>query len=219
MAETKAIAITAGVFIIMALVGTSYLLPNENVFFCNDTQLVGICFDLSKVNDDGLQTRCYYNESASTKYKNCKSGWIDFKDTKIIGTIENTTDYSIDFTVSTEKKDILIEKNIIDPTIKKMYKEDNMIKFTVFEEGGINKEIEFIYIFCSKYKQIASNNDSLYETNEIVNKVEKIEYINSSNCLTWYELSTQEIEEQIEIETNKVLDMIADVFIKRDNMS
>ena len=85
--ETKEkIQLTVGIFILLAAVGTTYLIMEEdNAFYCEDTNLVGLCFKLSKVNDAGFQTRCYYNESAPTRYKNCKTGWIEYKDLNVTG--------------------------------------------------------------------------------------------------------------------------------------
>ena len=52
--------------------------PDDKIYSCAEPDLVGYCFKLSNVNDAGFQTRCYYNESAPTKYKNCKTGWEIF---------------------------------------------------------------------------------------------------------------------------------------------
>jgi len=76
------IPLTIGVFILLASIGTIYYLAQGDVAYsCSDKNqtVVGICFKLSDVNTDGLQTRCYYNSSAPTKYKSCNSGWKVFK--------------------------------------------------------------------------------------------------------------------------------------------
>ena len=41
-------------------------------YFCEGTRID--CFKLSKPSN-GISTRCYYNESAPTKYKICNTGW------------------------------------------------------------------------------------------------------------------------------------------------
>ena len=48
----------------------------DNIYSC-DTESIDdmYCFKLSKINDDGAQTRCYYNKEAPTKYKMCGVGW------------------------------------------------------------------------------------------------------------------------------------------------
>lgn len=78
--ETKEkIQLTAGIFILLVAVGTTYFITEgDDTYYCEDTNLVGLCHKLSKVNSAGLQTRCYYNESAPTRYKNCKTGWEVF---------------------------------------------------------------------------------------------------------------------------------------------
>lgn len=52
--------------------------PEDKIYSCEDRDLVGFCFKLSNVNDAGISTRCYYNETAPTKYKTCSSGWEIF---------------------------------------------------------------------------------------------------------------------------------------------
>ncbi len=48
-----------------------------------------ICESLSKINSNGLQTRCYYfvEEENRTRYKNCQDGWIKFEYIKAPNTI------------------------------------------------------------------------------------------------------------------------------------
>ena len=85
--ETKeTIKLTVGIFILLAAVGATYfIMEGDPAFYCEDTNLVGLCFKLSAVNDDGFQTRCYYNESAPTRYKNCKTGWIPYESLNVTG--------------------------------------------------------------------------------------------------------------------------------------
>ena len=105
MAEIdKKVQLTAGIFILLLTVGTTYfVMIDDPVYLCEDTQIVGMCFKLSKVNDFGLQTRCYYNESAPTRYKTCKTGWIEFDKTEFIGNKEK----ELDINLSVESKQIL----------------------------------------------------------------------------------------------------------------
>ena len=84
--EKETIKLTAGIFILLMAVGTTYFIMEEDpVYICEDTNLVGICFKLSKVNANGFQTRCYYNESAPTRYKICKTGWIKYENPNVTG--------------------------------------------------------------------------------------------------------------------------------------
>ena len=87
MADTKSVALTVGIFIILAATGTVYLVnQGEKVYFCESTQVVGICEKLSTP-VDGVSTRCYYNV---TKYKTCTSGWVVYDQQEITGEIDTT---------------------------------------------------------------------------------------------------------------------------------
>ena len=76
--ENKEYMAVAGVFVLVASLFGYVILTEDQVYFCEDTKLVGYCNSLSKINSNGFQTRCYYNDSAPTKYKNCKTGWNSF---------------------------------------------------------------------------------------------------------------------------------------------
>jgi len=72
--ETKEkIQLTIGAIITLALAisGTYYLSQDDNAFYCEDRDMVMICEKLSKINDLGLQTRCYFEDT----YKTCNTGW------------------------------------------------------------------------------------------------------------------------------------------------
>lgn len=75
--DKKQIAgLSLGIFILLGAVGTVWYVTNpEKTFYCSHTEIVGMCFKLSKINADGIQTRCYYNESSPRRYKYCKTGW------------------------------------------------------------------------------------------------------------------------------------------------
>ena len=67
-----------GALSIMALILAAGLIgqiSDGNVYYCADREIVMVCDKLSKVNDDGLQTRCYFEEEERTRYKNCGGGW------------------------------------------------------------------------------------------------------------------------------------------------
>ncbi len=110
MDKTK---LTVGVFVVLAIIGTTWYVAQEdqaNLYQCED--IVGLCFKLSKTNDGGLQTRCYYNESSPRKYKNCGSGWVKVELTEIQGeeiTLPDYEKYQIkhDFTSKQEAEDYI----------------------------------------------------------------------------------------------------------------
>jgi len=104
--KTKPIALGIGIFILLALVGTTYLIQTDNAYMCSDNNqtIIGLCFKLSAINSDGIQTRCYYNESTPTYYKNCKIGWIKFENESVIGGETNITTY-IEYTKASLQTD------------------------------------------------------------------------------------------------------------------
>ena len=74
-----------GVFVLISLLGSMFYVADvdqDNLYQCGET--VGICFKLSAINSEGLQTRCYFNQSASRRYKTCKTGWIGYELEEII---------------------------------------------------------------------------------------------------------------------------------------
>lgn len=87
--ETKTkVEIGIGVFITLMVSGLLFLVnPPEGYDFHECDVLEGgmYCFKLSKINDYGLQTRCYWNESAPRRYKYCSSGWVLSNRTEIEG--------------------------------------------------------------------------------------------------------------------------------------
>ncbi len=106
--ETKEIVkLTAGIFVLIAAVGiTYYIVEGDQAYYCENENTVGLCFKLSKVNADGFQTRCYYNESNPTKYNYCKSGWNVYKNQNVTGEpLDESFDYiDINFTSETISK-------------------------------------------------------------------------------------------------------------------
>jgi len=87
MADLKPLqALAIGLFILVATAGTTYLITDDDsAYLCEDREIVGLCFKLSAENSDGFQTRCYYNESAPTRYKTCKSGWVPYANPDVTG--------------------------------------------------------------------------------------------------------------------------------------
>ncbi len=106
--ETKeVIKLTAGIFVLIAAVGiTYYIVEGDQAYYCENENTVGMCFKLSKINADGFQTRCYYNESNPTKYNYCRSGWILYENQNVTGEpLNESFDYlEINFTQETISK-------------------------------------------------------------------------------------------------------------------
>lgn len=65
--------LTIGMIITLALAvsGTYFVSQDDDTYYCKDRNIVMICEKLSAVNDLGIQTRCYFNET----YKVCNTGW------------------------------------------------------------------------------------------------------------------------------------------------
>jgi len=100
--------LTVGIFVLLVLTGgiSYFVAQGDTAYHCEDTNLVGICWKLSNVNSQGLQTRCYYDESSSTRYKICRSGWGDFTE-EISGSEPIPGPIGIDFSLEMEKLDAL----------------------------------------------------------------------------------------------------------------
>lgn len=69
-----------GVFIATAI-SANYILSQDMIdqgyrkYTCDFTEETWPCFNLSKVNKNGIQSWCYWNISAPSRYKPCKTGW------------------------------------------------------------------------------------------------------------------------------------------------
>lgn len=212
--------LTAGVFILLAIIGTTYYVGlDDTVYYCEDTNLVGICWKLSLVNDLGTQTRCYYNESATTRYKTCKTGWTEYLGEVIGNPIDESDEISFDLNLSFDKLATLKKigigsfeiRNYLDenktewdiigyhePKISPCIKKDEFVCISKISQknefGGINKEIEVTYKFCNNW-------------NETENQTE---------CLEWKTLTQYEIETKLISEANNLLENIANIQDSRE---
>lgn len=92
--ETKEkVYLTVGLFVLVASIGITYhIAEGDTAYYCEAENSVGLCFKLSKVNDAGLQTRCYYNQETPTKYNYCKSGWFPYEDPTVTGELIKVDD-------------------------------------------------------------------------------------------------------------------------------
>lgn len=121
-----------GMFIAILLVGGTYLLTNApegyKAYQCNATEppTVGFCWKLSKVNEEGLQTRCYWNDSSPLRYKRCDTGWFSYTGEEVIG------------------EDIILE-DYIDNSVQIDYL--NFINYTISELRCNNYECDLICIY------------------------------------------------------------------------
>ena len=197
--------LVAGIFILLVVLGTTYYVGlDDQVYYCEDTNLVGICWKLSAVNDLGTQTRCYYNESAPTRYKNCKTGWVEYKETEFIGTpINNSMDAGL--IISLDKKSALNKIGIREPRINPCIKKNDEVCIAkIYQKNGINKKIEITYHYCNNWTQPPAN-----MTEDILE-----EFI--PECLDWITLSQEQIETEIHNKANDLLNNIADIQISRN---
>lgn len=69
---------SAVILAIIAIVMSSGLIGQEEVYVCEDTQLAIQCDSLSAANGEGLRTRCYFNDGTKDTYKVCSGGWIKY---------------------------------------------------------------------------------------------------------------------------------------------
>jgi len=192
--------LTIGAFVLMALIGTTFIIVDtDKAYYCEATNVVGYCNDLSKKNSDGLQTRCYYNESSPKKYKICKTGWEKFKELEVNGTIIDYKYEGIEMNLTKNKKDKLKTKGINDPEIIRLKNRFNMCVFNIFEEGGINKEITFECSYCVQY--------GWNET----------EQMNTSECVDYYQMSQIEIETNLNNQVEEFLIKLSEIKDKRDS--
>lgn len=85
------------VFAIISIVLGAGLLNQKNVYICEESQIALICEKLSKINLEGIVTRCYFysEELERETYKICNSGWIKFENNEIEG-FTNATDFLCD---------------------------------------------------------------------------------------------------------------------------
>lgn len=83
--STKITTGALGILTIISIVMLAGLIGQENVYVCEERGLAMICDSLSKVNAEGIQTRCYFNET----YKVCNGGWVKFEEVKVITITDN----------------------------------------------------------------------------------------------------------------------------------
>jgi len=136
----KKITLGIGVFIILAVTGTIYLInPPEGYDFyeCDDLEGGMYCWKLSKINSQGLQTRCYWNISAPKRYKVCNTGWYLSDRIKIEGKEVVLSDIDSDQKQALEK----VGTGIIDFEVSEMVCDGKLCKVNIFKKGAINKDI------------------------------------------------------------------------------
>ncbi len=199
MADNKT-KLTIGMFILLSTIGTTYFVTiDDPVFYCESLDVVGMCNKLSKINADGLQTRCYYDLENPRKYKNCKTGWVEYEKTEFIGEEIDLLAVGFDINLSTDKKEVLRTKGILNPIINPCIKIDEFYcKANIYEKDGINKNIKITYKFCTEY-----------EINQTTNET-------TNNCLDWQTLNQFEIQNELNEKANEILTNIADIQIQRN---
>ena len=125
---TKITTGAAALLAILAIVMGSGLIGQENVYVCADLQIAQQCDKLSSMNDEGIQSRCYYfsDEKARDTYKTCKSGWEKYVPPK-------------EESISEDKEYETISN---DTTICKLVKGDEMIKECITSDNET-----YLYMF------------------------------------------------------------------------
>ena len=101
---------------IIAIVMSSGLIGEENVYACADPEIAMKCDSLSAVNQDGFQTRCYYDDEIEdrTRYKNCRTGWLPYIPEKEISRDMNFTKLDRIYLLCEKNNDLVSMCQIID---------------------------------------------------------------------------------------------------------
>ena len=179
------IYLTAGLFVLIAAVGTTYYISQgDNAYYCQAENTVGICFKLSAVNSNGLQTRCYYNESAPRKYNYCKSGWIIYKNITVTGKLINISN---DYSIQKNGDQYEIWKKVKSFTYEQAldkYKKDMEIKNKLTNEiDNLNKNyIDKCISFCPLDYQNELEQDKKMGMNEVFTNYSDFFQFCSSRC-------------------------------------
>ena len=195
--EQKTQQLIAGIFIALIAGGGVYLVTDgDTAYYCEDREIVGICDRLSKVNSNGLQTRCYYNQSTN-QYKSCSSGWIK-ADTQIEGESIIVPD-GIDLNILNSKQVILQRLNITEIKGSRCKVISDYLCVVNLKDVGLNKEI------LIEYQKL---NESI-KFNETSGLNETIK--------NYYFLTQAEIINEIQIESMKLLDSIVTTQNAREN--
>lgn len=113
--STKITTGSATLLAIIAIVMSSGLLGQENVYVCEDSQIAIQCDKLSAVNDEGLQTRCYFysEEKERDTYKSCSSGWLHYTPEKEIKKVDISTKEKV-YLLCDKKNELVSMCQIVD---------------------------------------------------------------------------------------------------------
>jgi len=210
---SKIMPLIAGLFVLLSLVGTTYLISNpENTFFCNESNIVGLC---NKLDISG--TRCYFNESNARQYKYCKSGWEQYKETNVTGIPANLTTYFEikPFVMKTDFDELKVAEDYINDIKSKLSSEvqitkilqkpysteiDVYWKITLYTISQTISPLCYEEGLCIDTKQISKNiirTEELYSTFQAnVSKVEVNETI-SRNAQEYTERWAPNIEIEV----------------------
>lgn len=115
-APTKIALTSLAVLTILSIVMQSGLLDQENVYACEDLNIAMQCDKLSGVNDDGLQTRCYFTtEEGKSTYKNCNTGWLEYIPEVKVDTVDiNISTKEQVYLLCDKKNELVSECQIVD---------------------------------------------------------------------------------------------------------
>ena len=88
MAELTGTQLLWGMVILLSAVGVTYFIAEgDDAYFCEDKNIVSLCWKLSNINSRNISTRCYFNPNASTTFKVCNTGWEPFDNTDVTGNL------------------------------------------------------------------------------------------------------------------------------------
>lgn len=88
MAEVTGKQLLWGMVILLSAVGVTYFIAEgDDAYFCEDKDVVSLCWKLSKLNTNNISTRCYYNPDAVRTYTICKTGWNPYKYQNVVGNL------------------------------------------------------------------------------------------------------------------------------------
>ena len=88
MVDKTSLGLSGGALVIaiLAIVTSSGLINSDKTYVCLEPKMALECQSMSKVNAEGLITRCYIN---TTSFKSCNTGWVKYEKSATTGNIIN----------------------------------------------------------------------------------------------------------------------------------
>ena len=109
MTENKTQLTWMMVIIVTLVGGAYYIAEGDPSYECKDKEesVISLCWKLSKINLNDISTRCYFNPDAVRTYTICKTGWISYTSSEVIG---NITTLKVE--TEDEREEVLIRKKL-----------------------------------------------------------------------------------------------------------